>query len=199
MDQTFVGKFLYIRQRGRIIAKQIRLGMMYTQKTRCGGPCPDVSEACFLCIPLQTPDDSVACPDIFPTNVSTTELNDLELDGLQTTSSPSSSPDQPLKPRWDADARRTHSQACTGKSRLSVQERLDIVCMYYSAPSSTRCRRTVHQWDIARMYGKSRAAISKVLKPEYARRVMMTKEGEEVPERDLVLWRIRKEGARRAT
>ena len=55
----------------------------------------------------------------------------------------------------------------------------------------------MNQWDIARMYGKSRAAISKVLKPEYASRVMMTKEGEGVPERDLVLWKIREEGARR--
>ena len=84
-----------------------------------------------------------------------------------------------------------------GKSRLSVQEKLDIVCMYYSAPWSTRCRRTVHQWDIARMYGKSRAAISKVLKPEYAKRLMMTNEGEGMSERGGILESIRKEGERR--
>ncbi|EKX31439.1 hypothetical protein GUITHDRAFT_122371 [Guillardia theta CCMP2712] len=99
--------------------------------------------------------------------------------------------------RWDADARRTHSQACTGKSRLSVQEKLDIVCMYYSAPSSTRCRRTVHQWDIARMYGKSRAAISKVLRPEYARGVMNSEAGKLARHHDTILESIREEEIRR--
>ncbi|EKX33726.1 hypothetical protein GUITHDRAFT_120056 [Guillardia theta CCMP2712] len=101
------------------------------------------------------------------------------------------------RPRWDADARRTHSQACTGKSRLSAQEKLDIVCMFYSAPASTRCRRTVHQWDIAKAYGKSRAAISKVLKPEYALGVMKTAEGLQMKGRTMVLRAIREESKKK--
>eukprot|EP00960_Hanusia_phi_P054346 762629-Hanusia_phi.AAC.1 len=80
--------------------------------------------------------------------------------------------------RWDADARHRHSRACSGKTRLSIQDKLDIICLYYSSdaiPSSSR--RTVHQWDIALRYGKSRAAISKLLKPEHARKVIMSAEG----------------------
>ena len=162
--------------------------------SRCGCPYSDDSQACFLCSTVV--DTTEITPIIDNNNLSPPKTTCVRYN-QPSYKPPSSSPDQPLKPRWNADARQTHSQACMGKSRLSVQEKLDIVCMYYSAPSSTRCRRTVHQWDIARMYGKSRAAISKVLKPEYASRVMMTKEGEGVPERDLVLWKIREEGARR--
>ncbi|EKX32514.1 hypothetical protein GUITHDRAFT_121300 [Guillardia theta CCMP2712] len=101
--------------------------------------------------------------------------------------------------RWDADARRRHSRACSGKTRLSIQEKLDIICLYYSSdamPSSSR--RAVHQWDIALRYGKSRAAISKLLKPEHARKVIASAEGGRIKNRSMILQSIREEAERKS-
>ena len=95
--------------------------------------------------------------------------------------------------RWDAAARSKHSSACRGRSRLTAQEKLDIVCLYYSAPVSVGQRRSMRQRDLSRMYGKSRAAISKVLRPEYARGVMTTAEGLMVRNRNEVLESIAEE------
>ncbi|EKX33725.1 hypothetical protein GUITHDRAFT_120055 [Guillardia theta CCMP2712] len=69
--------------------------------------------------------------------------------------------------------------------------------MFYSAQATTSCRRTVHQWDIAKAYGKSRAAISKVLKPEYALGVMKTAEGLQMKGRTMVLRAIREESKKK--
>ncbi|EKX33748.1 hypothetical protein GUITHDRAFT_120078 [Guillardia theta CCMP2712] len=95
--------------------------------------------------------------------------------------------------RWDAAARSKHSSACRGRSRLTAQDKADIVCLYYSAPVSVGQRRSMRQRDLSRMYGKSRAAISKVLRPEYARWVMATAQGLMVRNRNEVLESIAKE------
>ncbi|EKX33724.1 hypothetical protein GUITHDRAFT_120054 [Guillardia theta CCMP2712] len=95
--------------------------------------------------------------------------------------------------RWDAAARSKHSSACRGRSRLTAQEKLDIVCLYYSAPTTTKHRRAIRQQDLSRMYGKSRPAICKVLRPEYARGVMATARGLVVRSRNEILDNIAKE------
>ncbi|EKX39568.1 hypothetical protein GUITHDRAFT_114294 [Guillardia theta CCMP2712] len=70
---------------------------------------------------------------------------------------------------WDGEARARHSERCTGRSRLTLSEKTDIIKLYYEPSSS---RPPVDQKTLARMYGKSKAAISKILKPEYAHRVL---------------------------
>ncbi|EKX33745.1 hypothetical protein GUITHDRAFT_120075 [Guillardia theta CCMP2712] len=95
--------------------------------------------------------------------------------------------------RWDAAARSKHSSACRGRSRLTAQEKLDIVCLYYSAPVSPTGKRSMQQQDLSRRYGKSRAAISKVLRPEYARGVMTAGQGLKASRRAMVLRNIAEE------
>ncbi|EKX49405.1 hypothetical protein GUITHDRAFT_104935 [Guillardia theta CCMP2712] len=95
--------------------------------------------------------------------------------------------------RWDVAARKKHSKACMGKSRLNVENKVEIVCLYYSSAASSRYRRPMRQRDISRMYGKSRAAISKLLRPEYAFELMMTAEGLKVRNRSEVLENIKQD------
>ncbi|EKX33744.1 hypothetical protein GUITHDRAFT_120074 [Guillardia theta CCMP2712] len=99
----------------------------------------------------------------------------------------------PETSRWDAAARSKHSSACRGRSRLTAQDKADIVCLYYSAPVSPTGKRSMRQRDLSRMYGKSRAAISKVLRPEYARGVMTAGQGLMVRNRNEVLESIAEE------
>ena len=95
--------------------------------------------------------------------------------------------------RWDVAARQKHSKACMGKSRLNVENKVEIVCLYYSSAASSRYRRPMRQRDISRMYGKSRAAISKLLRPEHASELMMTAEGLKVHNRREVLENIKQD------
>ncbi|EKX32515.1 hypothetical protein GUITHDRAFT_121301 [Guillardia theta CCMP2712] len=101
--------------------------------------------------------------------------------------------------RWDADARRRHSRACSGKTRLSIQEKLDIIYMYYlSEASPSSSRRIVNQWDIAHVFGKSGAAISKLLKAENALKVMTTTiEGKMAKNRRKIIKSIKEEVRRK--
>ncbi|EKX33723.1 hypothetical protein GUITHDRAFT_120053 [Guillardia theta CCMP2712] len=99
--------------------------------------------------------------------------------------------EHPYCPRPPPTTLRGRALARISSSPPKTDQRLNNVCMYYSAPASTSFRRTVHQWDIAKAYGKSRAAISKVLKPEYAIGVMKTKK------RAGVMKRIKEEAKRK--
>mmetsp|Transcript_31996 Transcript_31996/g.71893 ORF Transcript_31996/g.71893 Transcript_31996/m.71893 type:complete len:180 (-) Transcript_31996:20-559(-) len=147
-------------------------------------------------------------PDIFLPPSAEASMRHADTDAPFTITSESLIPDSQVPPatsdheaggaRWDADARHRHSRACSGKTRLSIQDKLDIICLYYSSdamPSSSR--RTVHQWDIALRYGKSRAAISKLLKPEHARKVIMSAEGGRVKNRMVILQSIWEEAERK--
>ncbi|EKX33907.1 hypothetical protein GUITHDRAFT_119890 [Guillardia theta CCMP2712] len=99
--------------------------------------------------------------------------------------------DQPSSSsRWTLDARIQHSALCTGKKRLTSQQKTDIVRLYYSSGETSKRRRAVQQWDLARMYGKSRSAISRLLKPETAARIMRRAGGETGEEVGEVLARI---------
>ncbi|EKX33740.1 hypothetical protein GUITHDRAFT_120070 [Guillardia theta CCMP2712] len=148
---------------------------------RCLSPCR------VLPLPLLLPDPP--CPVVAALDLSWPD--DPSLDVLPDPGPPGSW--GPEASRWDAAARSKHSSACRGRSRLTAQEKLDIVCLYYSAPATTKHRRTIRQRDLSRMYGKSRPAISKVLRPEYARGVMATARGLMVKNRNEVLHNIAEE------
>eukprot|EP00960_Hanusia_phi_P057585 763609-Hanusia_phi.AAC.1 len=70
------------------------------------------------------------------------------------------------KRTWDGAARARHSQVCTGRTRLTLTEKAEIIKLYYNSPQSSSIN--LDQKTLARMYNKSPAAISKILKPEYA-------------------------------
>ena len=63
---------------------------------------------------------------------------------------------------WTAEQRHQHRAACKSKSKLSLGQKLDIITQHQSCDPSSR--RT--QAQLALMYGKSRSAISKILRPE---------------------------------
>ncbi|EKX46482.1 hypothetical protein GUITHDRAFT_107686 [Guillardia theta CCMP2712] len=83
-----------------------------------------------------------------------------------------SSPDDPknTKRAWGDVERTAHRQACIGKKRLTLQEKAEIIQLYYRAGQEES---PMKQMTIAETYGKSRAAISKLLRPENAHRVMV--------------------------
>ncbi|EKX44639.1 hypothetical protein GUITHDRAFT_109414 [Guillardia theta CCMP2712] len=68
-------------------------------------------------------------------------------------------------PFADSDRKQRHKLSCRNKSRLSLQDKMDIVSLFYSPmPPSSSTTQVVTQSSIAKMYGKSRSAICKVLK-----------------------------------
>ncbi|EKX33733.1 hypothetical protein GUITHDRAFT_120063 [Guillardia theta CCMP2712] len=154
---------------------------------RCLSPCS------VLPLPLLFPDPP--CPVASALDLSWPD--DPSLDALPDPGPPGSWGSETS--RWDAAARSKHSSACRGRSRLTAQEKLDIVCLYYSAPATTKHRRTIRQQDLSRMYGKSGPAISKVLRPEYARGVMATAQGLMVKNRNEILHNIAEERLKEET
>ncbi|EKX49824.1 hypothetical protein GUITHDRAFT_104218 [Guillardia theta CCMP2712] len=82
--------------------------------------------------------------------------------------------------KWTQDRKQRHKLSCRNKSRLSLQDKMDIVSLFYSTmPSSST--QVVTQSSIAKMYGKSRSAICKVLKSKQVeallRKVVMAGQG----------------------
>ncbi|EKX44638.1 hypothetical protein GUITHDRAFT_109413 [Guillardia theta CCMP2712] len=79
---------------------------------------------------------------------------------------PPSPPRRPKKSdKWTQDRKQRHKLSCRNKSRLSLQDKMDIVSLFYSPmPPSSSTTQVVTQSSIAKMYGKSRSAICKVLK-----------------------------------
>eukprot|EP00960_Hanusia_phi_P007233 205692-Hanusia_phi.AAC.1 len=125
---------------------------------RCGNPSIDDQDAfCIFCLE-DLPDQLLACPDC-PTVSSPAQGKPQDF---------SVSSADKKKTRWCPDAKERHSHACTGKLRLDFEDKVEIVKRYYLSPSSSKGRRAVSQLQLARIYGKSRAAISKILKPDYA-------------------------------
>ena len=83
-----------------------------------------------------------------------------------------SSPEDPRdrKQAWGDRKRTAHGQACVGKKRLTLLEKAEIIRLYYGDGQE---QSAMKQMTIAETYGKSRAAISKLLRPESAVRVMV--------------------------
>eukprot|EP00960_Hanusia_phi_P035126 751504-Hanusia_phi.AAC.1 len=74
--------------------------------------------------------------------------------------------------RWDQETRTRHSRICSGIKRLGTEEKLNIILLYYNKFPCATGARTLYQNDIAKMVGKSRTAIGKVLHPNNARKVV---------------------------
>ncbi|EKX39570.1 hypothetical protein GUITHDRAFT_154379 [Guillardia theta CCMP2712] len=70
------------------------------------------------------------------------------------------------KRNWDGAARARHSEVCTGRTRLTLIEKAEIIKLYYTSTRTSSFH--LDQKTLARMYNKSPAAISKILKPNYA-------------------------------
>ncbi|EKX33747.1 hypothetical protein GUITHDRAFT_120077 [Guillardia theta CCMP2712] len=148
-----------------------------------------ISSSCHDVLILLPPPCTIPVPDLSLADDPSLDV----LPPLPDDTAPADACRGPETSRWDAAARSKHSSACRGRSRLTAQEKLDIVCLYYSAPVSPTGKRSMRQRDLSRMYGKSRAAISKVLRPEYAKGVMTTAQGLMVRNRNEVLESIAEE------
>jgi len=79
--------------------------------------------------------------------------------------------EQPTKPpetgskrnrSWSEEERNLHKDACTGKRKLTLGEKLDIVRLHESTDPAEK----KNQVQLASMYDKSRSAISKILQPD---------------------------------
>ena len=90
-------------------------------------------------------------------------------------------PHRPKKSdKWTQDRKQRHKLSCSNKSRLSLQDKMDIVSLFYS-PMPSSSTQVVTQSSIAKMYGKSRSAICKVLKSKQVeallRKVVTARQG----------------------
>ncbi|EKX46484.1 hypothetical protein GUITHDRAFT_107688 [Guillardia theta CCMP2712] len=120
------------------------------------------TDICLLCL--------LSKIDASPEEQLKTEQNDTEL-FLDTSSRPHENQDpKNTKRAWGDVERTAHRQACIGKKRLTLQEKAEIIQLYYRAGQEES---PMKQMTIAETYGKSRAAISKLLRPENAHRVMV--------------------------
>ena len=63
---------------------------------------------------------------------------------------------------WTAEQRLHHRAACKAKGKLSLGQKLDIIAQHQSRNPANRKT----QAQLAQIYGKSRSAISKILRPE---------------------------------
>ena len=63
---------------------------------------------------------------------------------------------------WTAEQRQQHRAACKSKGKLSLGQKLDIISLHQSRDPDQR----KSQAQLANLYGKSRSAISKILRPE---------------------------------
>jgi len=63
---------------------------------------------------------------------------------------------------WTAEERNTHKEACMGKRKLTLGEKLDIVRLSESTDPAEK----KNQVQLASMFEKSRSAISKILQPD---------------------------------
>jgi hypothetical protein len=63
---------------------------------------------------------------------------------------------------WTAEERTTHKEACMGKRKLTLGEKLDIVRLSESTDPAEK----KNQVQLASMFEKSRSAISKILQPD---------------------------------
>ncbi|EKX47518.1 hypothetical protein GUITHDRAFT_106505 [Guillardia theta CCMP2712] len=134
---------------------------------RCSNPAvDDQGSSCIFCLDYSVDLlSSLSEPDLDPSLADCDVILPQELSAEKRSSR-----------RWSPDAREKHSLACAGKPRLDTQEKIDIIRLYYQSPCSTKGRRSFNQWTIARAYGKSRAAISKILKPDNALQVLSSAE-----------------------
>ncbi|EKX48115.1 hypothetical protein GUITHDRAFT_106192 [Guillardia theta CCMP2712] len=65
---------------------------------------------------------------------------------------------------WTEEERGAHSKACHGKSKLSLMQKLEIIELYETTT-------WMSQTEIAAIFGRSRSAISKILRPESVRKL----------------------------
>uniref|UniRef100_A0A6T8LWT0 HTH CENPB-type domain-containing protein n=1 Tax=Hemiselmis andersenii TaxID=464988 RepID=A0A6T8LWT0_HEMAN len=71
---------------------------------------------------------------------------------------------------WSEMERQSHKQACTGKTKLTYGQKMDIIRRHEATdPDEHRS-----QAQLAEMFGKSRSAISKILRPEAMDRIKAT-------------------------
>ena len=72
-------------------------------------------------------------------------------------------PSTGAKQPWSESKRAMHSRACKDKSKLSLGQKLEIVQRATSSADSPHFRT---QAQLAQMFGKSRSAVSKILRPD---------------------------------
>mmetsp|Transcript_38751 Transcript_38751/g.75787 ORF Transcript_38751/g.75787 Transcript_38751/m.75787 type:complete len:359 (-) Transcript_38751:426-1502(-) len=71
---------------------------------------------------------------------------------------------------WTDIERQSHKQACAGKTKLTYGQKMDIIRRHEATdPDEHRS-----QVQLAEMFGKSRSAISKILRPEAMHRIKAT-------------------------
>ncbi|KAJ1485296.1 hypothetical protein T484DRAFT_2443168 [Baffinella frigidus] len=68
---------------------------------------------------------------------------------------------------WSEEERNSHKDACTGKRKLTLGEKLDIVRLHESTDPAEK----KNQVQLASMYEKSRSAISKILQPDFVNKL----------------------------
>lgn len=71
---------------------------------------------------------------------------------------------------WTDDEKTSHKSACTGKQKLTYGQRMEVIRLHESSDPD------VHktQAQLAEMFGKSRSAISKILRPDAVHRIKAT-------------------------
>jgi hypothetical protein len=64
--------------------------------------------------------------------------------------------------QWSKPDRTKHSDACKSKDRLTLKQKLEVIYLHTRAPSNQR----KNQSELARIFGKARTTISRLLRPE---------------------------------